>query len=85
MPDEIDQTAEISDRILELTRASIASRGRELNPSGFCHFCSEPLGEHDPKLGPARDERGAVIDARLFCDEYCSSDWERRRKSQSMR
>lgn len=46
--DPVDQADALHTLITENRIKSIRSQGREINPSGFCHFCEEPV--HGNKL-----------------------------------
>ena len=71
MADEVDLTSETEDRILEYRTAAIraAAKERELPATGQCHNC-----EH--VFGPDIEDRAV----RLFCDDDCRIDWEKRCK-----
>lgn len=44
--DPLDATSHIQAQVMEHQINSIRNRGRELNPTGECHNCSEPLEGH---------------------------------------
>ncbi len=67
MADEADHAHEMEQLALE---QALARRmpGPKLTPTGFCHFCREPLK-------PIKDKNGVRHD-RIFCDSGCSEDFE---------
>lgn len=70
--DKVDMHLEI---LLQAQRSAIANKAskRELEPTGQCHFCEEPVTD----VTYTGKDGQSVTTKRLFCDAECSKDWEK--------
>lgn len=75
--------ADSAEKYMELSmKASLAARAQvkpELTPRGQCYNCDEPLEPIETKT--IVEGKEVITKAEpLFCDKFCSDDWEARKK-----
>lgn len=59
-----DEAEAIEQAIKDKAIKAIQGRGRELEPSGECHWCGDLLSDG----------------VRVFCDKDCANDYERSKR-----
>jgi len=76
MADEADKAKELEELALKHALAH-RKEGVQLSPKGSCYNCDEAL--KPIKVGKT------VQHVRLFCDEACRDDWEKREAAKQRR